>query len=519
MKHLKKHFGLLVIIGGYLLATLINLNSASIWFDEAFSRHIIRFDFAKIWYFTSVDVHPPLYYFLLKIWTSVFGASDFAIRSMSVMFGALAIAALYFLLKRLFNKKIAFFATLAAAFSPLFIRYSQEARMYMLVAFLAILAIRAFYEAFVASDIKKQKQTLWCRAYIAIICVGMWTQYLFALTVLGLWIFRVVEIYQSSKPKDRKFKKLAAKYFGEKWLSSHLWAAGFFLPWIPFFVTQAIQVKSGFWIPPVNFHTVPNFFTQLFLARDGGMVSGWYSILIYGLLIFTVWAAIKNARAGKFKKPLSMLVLTSVGAIAILYLASLPPFSSIFVNRYLIASLIVINALIAILIYLTFNDKKHRRVAILAAVTLVSLQLTGIVNVYETKAGDNITRQVIEQAKYEMKAGEPIITEANDKNGWIFYEAVQYSTNENPVYFLDSSADYHIGSMRMLEDDDTFKIKDLAEFSRQHETVWLLARPKDKKQKPLLKSWQLEKEILIDGPVSSKPLYSMQKYSVKSNLK
>ena len=214
-----------------------------------------------------------------------------------------------------------------------------------------------------------------------------------------------------------------------------------------------------------------------------------------------------------------MLVLTSVGAIAILYLASLPPFSSIFVNRYLIASLIVINALIAILIYLTFNDKKHRRVAILAAITLVSLQLTGIVNVYETKAGDNITRQVIEQAKYEMKAGEPIITEANDKNGWIFYEAVQYSTNENPVYFLDSSADYHIGSMRMLEDDDTFKIKDLAEFSRQHETVWLLARPKDKKQKPLLKSWQLEKEIVIDGPVSSKPLYSMQKYSVKSNLK
>ncbi len=515
MKYLKKHFGLLAIIGGYLLATLINLSSASIWFDEAFSRHIIRFDFAKIWYFTSVDVHPPLYYFLLKIWTLVFGASDFAIRSMSVLFGVLAITALYFLLKRLFNRKIAFFATLAATFSPLFIRYSQEARMYMLVAFLAILAIRAFYEAFVADDVKKEKQTLWRRAYIAIICIGMWTQYLFALTVLGLWIFRAVEIYKNSKPKDRKIKKLASKYFGEKWLSSHLWAAGFFLPWIPFFVTQAIQVKSGFWIPPVNFHTVPNFFTQLFLALDGGAVNGWYSILIYGLLIFTVWAAIKNARAGKFKKPLNILTVVSVGATTVLYLASLPPFSSIFVNRYLISSLIIINALIAILIYFNFNDKKHRSIAILAAVTLASLQLTGIMNVYESKGGDNITRQVIEQAQSEMKAGEPIITEANDKNGWIFYEAAQYSTDENPVYFLDSSADYHIGSMRMLEDDDTFKIKDLAEFSRQHKTIWLLSRPKDKKQAPLLKSWQLEKEILVDGPASGKPLYSMQKYSTK----
>ncbi|MBS7346592.1 MAG: hypothetical protein KIG14_02675, partial [Candidatus Sacchiramonaceae bacterium] len=159
--------------------------------------------------------------------------------------------------------------------------------------------------------------------------------------------------------------------------------------------------------------------------------------------------------------------------------------------------------------------KKHRSVAILAAVTLASLQLTGIMNVYETKAGDNITRQVIEQTKAEMQPSEPIITEANDKNGWIFYEAVQYSTDENPVYFLDSSADYHVGSMRMLEDDDTFKIKDLEEFSRQHKTVWLLARPKDKKQEPLLESWQLEEEILIDGPASNRPLYSMQKYSTK----
>ncbi len=515
MKHLKKYLGLLSIIGGYLLATLINLGSASIWFDEAFSRHIIRFDFAKIWYFTSVDVHPPLYYFLLKIWTLIFGASDFAIRSMSVAFGVLAITALYFLLKRLFNQKIAFFATLAAAFSPLFIRYSQEARMYMLVAILAVLTIRAFYEAFVAKDVKKDKQALWRRAYIAIICIGMWTQYLFVLTVLGLWIFRAVEVYENSKPKDRKIKKLATKYFGEKWLTSHFWAAGFFLPWIPFFVTQAIQVKSGFWIPPVNFHTVPNFFTQLFLARDGGAVDGWYSIFIYGLLIFAVWAAIKNARTGRFKQPMNMLAIVSIGAIAILYLASLPPFSSIFVNRYLIASLTIINALVTILIYFNFNDRKYRSVAILAAVTLASLQITGIINVYETKAGDNITRQVIKQAKSEMKAGEPIITEANGENGWIFYEAVQYTTDENPIYFLDSSADYHIGSMRMLEDNDTFKIKDLEEFSRQHETVWLLARPKDKKQEPLLKTWQLEEEILIDGPVSNKPLYSMQKYSTK----
>ena len=60
-------FSLLAIVAGFLAIVLPTLAAASIWFDEAFSAYIIRYDFAKIWHFTSVDVHPPLYYFALKI--------------------------------------------------------------------------------------------------------------------------------------------------------------------------------------------------------------------------------------------------------------------------------------------------------------------------------------------------------------------------------------------------------------------------------------------------------------------
>ena len=137
-KKCRSKIAFLGIISGFLTLVFLTISKASIWFDEAFSAYIIRFNFAEIWHYTSVDVHPPLYYFLLKIWSVFFGSSDFALRSLSVFFGFLTIILAYFLVKRLYNKKIALLAISFLAISPMLIRYSQEARMYTMVAFLSI---------------------------------------------------------------------------------------------------------------------------------------------------------------------------------------------------------------------------------------------------------------------------------------------------------------------------------------------------------------------------------------------
>ena len=130
----------------------------------------------------------------------IFGASDFSIRALSVAVGLATLIALYFLIKRLYNSKAALLSVFFVAFSPLFIKYSQEARMYTLVALLAIVSIRAYYEAFVAANSQK-KQTTWRRLYILFIALGMWTQYLSALTVLALWAFRLYQVIKK-QPKS-----------------------------------------------------------------------------------------------------------------------------------------------------------------------------------------------------------------------------------------------------------------------------------------------------------------------------
>ena len=271
-KKCRSKIAFLGIILGFLTLVFLTISKASIWFDEAFSAYIIRFNFSEIWHYTSVDVHPPLYYFLLKIWSLFFGSSDFALRSMSAFFGALTIILSYFLVKRLYDRKNALFASSFLAISPMLIRYSQEARMYTMVSFLGVLTVRAFYEAWVVKNTAENKKK-WRIIYIIAVCAGIWTQYLYALIPISLWIFRTIYILGRQEKKLNKYKflpffrfrnwkndlrRFLSDFFAEKWFSSHLTIVVLYIPWIPFFISQATYVKAKFWIPALNFSTIPN---------------------------------------------------------------------------------------------------------------------------------------------------------------------------------------------------------------------------------------------------------------------
>jgi len=155
---------------------LWNISGASIWFDEAFSAYIIQYNFLDIARYTATDVHPPLFYWLLKIWTFFFGQTELGLRSMSVFFGAVAAVFGYLLTRRLFGRKAALAGIFILALSPLFIRYSQEARMYTLAA---AIVLSATYVLMRALESKGRK--LWV-VYGILVSLGMWTHYFRAKT-------------------------------------------------------------------------------------------------------------------------------------------------------------------------------------------------------------------------------------------------------------------------------------------------------------------------------------------------
>ena len=136
----------MILIG--LALRLYNLTYHSLWFDEAISIHWARQTVPRIVEvgFTLVeDRLPPLYYLMLKGWSTLFGYSEPSVRSLSVVFGVLLIPTTASLAALLFNRRVALVAAALVAFNPFLIWYSQEARMYAPVAFFGVLAIWAFF--------------------------------------------------------------------------------------------------------------------------------------------------------------------------------------------------------------------------------------------------------------------------------------------------------------------------------------------------------------------------------------
>lgn len=130
----KKLFFLLILT---LLLRLFSLNQ-SLWLDEAISANVVKnYSYSDIvTKFSPSDFHPPLYYLTLKTWTSLFGSSIISLRLPSVIFSLITV----YLVFRFFG----FWPSILLASNPLYLYYSQEARMYSLVTLFVFCAFLAF---------------------------------------------------------------------------------------------------------------------------------------------------------------------------------------------------------------------------------------------------------------------------------------------------------------------------------------------------------------------------------------
>jgi mannosyltransferase len=129
---------LLGILGLAAVLRVVQIGTDSVWVDEAFSARVANLGVVDlVRTATSEDTNPPLYYVLLHAWISVFGDSEAALRSLSAVVGVLLVFVVFKLGERLSSPRAGLLAALFAAVSEFLVRYSQEARVYSLLALLA----------------------------------------------------------------------------------------------------------------------------------------------------------------------------------------------------------------------------------------------------------------------------------------------------------------------------------------------------------------------------------------------
>src|SRR4051794_23108620 len=114
------------------------LHVQSFWFDEAVTVRLLRGSFGHM--LSSIggsESTPPLYYALAWVWSRVFGHGEVGLRSLSALAGTLFVPVAYAAARELASRRVAFTIAALAAFTPLLIWYSQEARSYALLVLFA----------------------------------------------------------------------------------------------------------------------------------------------------------------------------------------------------------------------------------------------------------------------------------------------------------------------------------------------------------------------------------------------
>jgi len=115
----RKPWALVVLLTATgLFLRLIQIDFQPLWFDEGYSFYFAGRSIPRLISDTAVDIHPPLYYLILKGWMAIFGIGVLQARLLSVGIGTATIPLFYLLGRRLAGSSMGLWAAALLAISP-----------------------------------------------------------------------------------------------------------------------------------------------------------------------------------------------------------------------------------------------------------------------------------------------------------------------------------------------------------------------------------------------------------------
>lgn len=353
-----------ILIGaGVLIRTACFVLSADIWFDELFTVELAVKPLGEMIELASRDVHPPLYYILVRLVyiilnpllgyqaSSAAGAAASAVTAAKITslipYAGVALYLLTFIRKK-YGLLASGFAFLLIETMPHMSEYMVEARMYSWCAF-CLLAMYIHAVEFVDT------QTI--NHAIPMLIYGVAAMYLHYYGLIGAGIIALgtcVAVCVSAHSSAASFSEDPADNARLRQacapavcaVACVVIAIAAYIPWIRILLGQIGQVSESYWIQPVTVRTLagsvkfifePSFESGLFsLAAAIVMILGYLWIFIEYILHF------RMSDSGE-KEKITAVILTPIvpAALVLTGFAASLLIRPVFVYRYMFPAMFI----------------------------------------------------------------------------------------------------------------------------------------------------------------------------------
>ena len=262
----------LVSMIGIVVFLYLNFIHRALTYDDAYSISMIRLPYARIYSLTANDVHPPLYYWMLKAYACLLGDSIFVLRNFSLIgfVGTLLLG--YFPIRRIFGNQTSIFFCALLFLLPVSQYLVSDIRMYSWTLFFVLACALYAYDAYIKGGFVN-----WLKFLLMGICAAYFHNY-GLLSILGIYLTLLVFLFRSSK----HWKPL---------IVCGLIFVLLYLPWMGHLLWQLNDVKQSYWIEPLTYKDIFLHIYYIYSPKETWLPFTWYSkyqMMVYLLILIAV---------------------------------------------------------------------------------------------------------------------------------------------------------------------------------------------------------------------------------------
>ncbi|MEX0966160.1 MAG: glycosyltransferase family 39 protein [Bacteroidia bacterium] len=405
-----------ILICAFLLR-IWNLDFQSLWLDELHT--MVEADPSQSWshFFNMLrccDQHPPLHYVIERFSFSIFGHTAYVARFTSVITGTVGVYAMFLLGKTIYNHRLGLIAALLTTINFYAIKYSQEARGYMLAFTFAALSFTYFIK------IVKVPNRINALLYALFTLCLLYTHYYSLFIVASQSLLALIFILQETGDERKQMFKA--------YLTAAVIIILGYTPWLPFLVTVS-EIKS-FWITNISDAFMANFFSEYF--GDSQLLIPVIILLLVVYILHATLSVYKGEPRKLKDSPLSFSLFVCICWVfttyMITYIRSVLVVPMLF-PRYTIVVLPAI--LLAVAIGIALFKSNSVKAMIISLVVVISITDLIVSKDFYNKVSKTQFREIMQFVADENPDNYPMINERTSAQNSYF---IKYLNIKSDVF-------------------------------------------------------------------------------------